>query len=149
MNAGTTVNGVNTTSNGTGSGLTLDVTTNGSGVISGLAIRNGGTNYSEGEAITLVLDASPGNGLGSNSGTITIGVTPSTGIKFELADSVDGTSGFTSGGSFTNTKMQQINPCTLSLSASIDLASVSSTIANADIDSAVAKSFSSPYVPVA
>lgn len=145
FNTGVSATGVPTTTNDQGSGLKLDVTTNGSGVISAIAISSGfaGTGYEVGDLITLDYDGGSAD-LGNPSDVPTIQITA---VDFELADGVNGGSGFTSPGSYTNTKFQQVNACTLNLKATIQESATTATIVAADIDSTTAKSFSSPYIP--
>ena len=145
-NASTTTNDVAMTSatGGLGSGLTATVVTNGSGVVTSVTptAASKGKNFAKNE--TLTLGAIPGADSESGIPVLTI-----SSVDWELKDTVNGGSGFTSGGSYTATTMREINPCTISLKATIQEGPSVQTINGRDIESVQPFVFSHYLVPFA
>ena len=147
FNASTTTNNVAITSatGGEGSGLTATVVTNGSGVITSVTPTSTakGKNFAIGDTLTL---GTVPNGGSPVAPSLSI---PTNEADWELTDSVNGGSGFTSGGSYTATKMQDVNPCTLSLKATISEGPNAKTIVGRDIVNIQPYVFSHYLIPVA
>ena len=145
-NASTTTNDVAMTSatGGLGSGLTATVVTASNGTIASITptAASKGKDFAKNE--TLTLGAIPGADSESTIPILTI-----SSVDWELKDTVNGGSGFTSGGGYTATTMREINPCTVSLKATIQEGPSVQTINGRDIESVQPFVFSHYLVPFA
>ena len=112
--ASTTVTGVTTTSGGSGTGLTLDITTNASGHVIGAVINNDGSGYAAADSITIA---------GSGDGNSVTGVAAIHGNATTSVGAIHGNGGSTSVGTIHGNGAQipvsaiHGNGCTIPVSA--------------------------------
>ena len=123
--------------NGTGTGLKVDVTTNSSGVITTLVPNTGnaGVNFARGDSLTLPDTADDGTTVTASSSPVAAVITVNE-IDYVLGGAKDTSSGFTA---YTGSDghVRESNSATFSLAATIDSPTQTATVPGSEVTTSI------------